>query len=115
MAAIGLARPFPAMSGADPWTGSKNPGNDLSLGLKLAPGANPMPPVTEAVKSERISAKRLEATITSYPFGFLTTSIQAASMSLDSVRISGYSAEISLKILSQRTIPYRWALDLVTE
>ena len=41
---MGLAMPLPAMSGAEPWTGSKRLGN-LRSGLMLPLGAMPMVPV----------------------------------------------------------------------
>ena len=60
----GFAIPLPAMSGAEPCTGSNIDGNSFS-GLILALGAMPIEPTSAAVKSDRISPKRFEATITS--------------------------------------------------
>ena len=45
MVPIGLAMLRPAMSGADPWTGSNIDGNFRS-GFRFADGAMPMPPAT---------------------------------------------------------------------
>ena len=64
--ATGLARPVPAMSGAVPWIGSKMPGPPSP---SEAEGASPMPPETEAARSERMSPKRFSVTITSYAVG----------------------------------------------
>lgn len=49
--AVGLARPLPAMSGAEPWTASKM---DASLPM-LPEGVRPRPPMRPADKSERMS------------------------------------------------------------
>ena len=49
--AVGLARPFPAISGADPWTAS-----NILASLPMFPeGVRPRPPMRPADKSERIS------------------------------------------------------------
>ena len=64
MAASGLARPVPTMSGAEPCTGSNSDG-PVRSGLRLAEAARPMPPVTAPARSVRMSPKRLSVTITS--------------------------------------------------
>ncbi len=64
IAAIGLARPVPAMSGAEPWTGSNSDG-PVRAGLRLAEAARPMPPETAPARSVRMSPKRLSVTMTS--------------------------------------------------
>ena len=51
---MGLAMPFPAISGAEPCTGSNNEGNFRS-GLILPDGAMPIVPVQAGPKSDRIS------------------------------------------------------------
>ena len=56
----------PAMSGAVPWIGSKRPGPPSP---SEADGARPMPPETEAARSERMSPNRFSVTITSYAVG----------------------------------------------
>jgi hypothetical protein len=68
---IGLAMPCPAMSGAEPWTGSNIEGQRRS-GLRLAEGAMPIVPVTAGPRSERMSPKRLEPTTTSNQSGWRT-------------------------------------------
>jgi hypothetical protein len=50
--AAGFAIPFPAMSGAEPCTGSKIPGPPS---LRLADAASPSPPVIALASSERMS------------------------------------------------------------
>jgi hypothetical protein len=68
---IGLAMPLPAMSGAEPCTGSNIEGNSRS-GLMLAEGAMPMVPVHGGPRSERMSPKRFEPTTTSNQSGCCT-------------------------------------------
>src|ERR1017187_9488157 len=69
--AMGLAIPFPAMSGAEPCTGSNMEGYCRS-GLRLAEGANPMEPTTAAPRSDKISPNRFDATTTSNHSGCCT-------------------------------------------
>ena len=76
-AATGLARPVPAMSGADPCTGSNKEGDEA--GLRLALAAVPRPPAMAAPRSVRMSPNRLSVTITSKRPGSLTRYRQAAS------------------------------------
>ena len=56
--------PWPAMSGAEPWTGSNIDGYSRS-GFRLPEGAMPIEPATAAARSLRMSPNRFEATITS--------------------------------------------------
>ena len=70
---------FPAMSGAEPCTGSKSDGNSRS-GFMLADGAMPIVPAVAGPRSERMSPNRLEATITSKRCGFSTIWIVRPSM-----------------------------------
>ncbi len=58
----GFAIPRPAMSGAEPWTGSKIPGPPSP---RLAEGASPSPPVIAAARSERMSPNMFSVTMTS--------------------------------------------------
>src|SRR5262249_24992273 len=71
IAAIGLARPLPAMSGAEPCTGSNIEG-PVRSGLRLPDAAKPMPPDTAPPRSVRMSPKRLSVTMTSYCSGDCT-------------------------------------------
>src|SRR5690606_18500361 len=62
-AAVGLASPLPAMSGAEPCTGSNMLG-PVRAGLRLADEAKPTPPETAPPRSVRMSPNRLSVTIT---------------------------------------------------
>ena len=88
IAARGLAMPLPAMSGAEPCTGSNMLGKARS-GLMLALAARPMLPVTIALRSVRMSPNRLLATTTSKASGLRTKSIAAASISSEPDCTSG--------------------------
>src|ERR1700722_6327475 len=68
---MGLAMPFPAMSGAEPCTGSNIEGNSRS-GLMLAPGAMPIEPTTAGPRSDKMSPNRFEPTTTSNQSGWRT-------------------------------------------
>ena len=68
---IGLAMPCPAMSGAEPCTGSNTDGK-LPSGLMLPDGAMPMVPVQAGPRSDRMSPNRLEPTTTSNQSGCST-------------------------------------------
>ena len=85
---MGFAMPLPAMSGAEPCTGSKSDGKRRS-GLMLPEGAMPMVPVQAGPRSDRISPKRLEPTITSKREGFSTNWAVSASMWNWSIFTSG--------------------------
>src|SRR5271170_2874297 len=61
---IGLAMPWPAISGAEPCTGSNTDGK-LPSGLTLPDGAMPMVPVQAGPRSDKISPNRFEPTTTS--------------------------------------------------
>ena len=52
---------FPAMSGAEPWTGSKSPGPSP----RLADGSRPREPTTAPASSERMSPNRFSVRMTS--------------------------------------------------
>ncbi len=75
---MGSALPCPAMSGAEPWTGSNMDGAVRS-GLMFADAASPMPPVMAAAWSVRMSPKRLSVTITSKRDGLVVRKMVAAS------------------------------------
>ena len=88
MAPIGLEMPLPAMSGAEPWTGSNIDGKRRS-GLRLALAASPRLPARAEPRSERMSALRFEATTTDSSSGRRTNFALIASTSTDSVATSG--------------------------
>ena len=73
--AIGLAIPFPAISGADPWTGSNNA---PSLPI-FADGINPSPPTRPAPSSDNMSPNRFVVTMTSKLWGCVIRYIAVAS------------------------------------
>ena len=60
--------PWPAISGAEPCTGSNSEGN-LRSGLMLADGAMPIVPAQAGPRSDRMSPNRLDATTTSNQSG----------------------------------------------
>ena len=80
--------PLPAMSGAEPCTGSNSDGNVRS-GLMFADGAMPIVPHTAGPRSERMSPKRLEPTTTSKICGRATKCAVRMSMWYASVVTSG--------------------------
>ena len=80
--------PWPAMSGAEPWTGSNMLGKRRS-GLKLALAARPRLPARAEPRSERMSALRFEATTTERSSGLSTNFAAMASTSTLSVVTSG--------------------------
>ena len=71
MVAIGLATPLPAMSGAEPCTGSYSARRcpRASAAPSEAEGSMPSEPVTMAASSDSMSPNRLSVTITSNCFG----------------------------------------------
>ena len=71
----GSRAPVPAMSGAEPCTGSKMPGPPSP---RLAEAARPSPPVTAAATSERMSPKVFSITSTSKRLGSVTICIATA-------------------------------------
>ena len=86
--AMGLAMPLPAMSNAEPWIGSNIDGN-LRSGFRFAVGAMPRLPDRAAARSERMSACRLDATITSSVSGFSVITVVTASTNMRCVFTSG--------------------------
>ena len=83
---MGLAIPWPAMSGAEPWTGSYRP---RVPGPRLAEGSIPIEPVIIAASSERMSPNRFSVMITSKSAGRLTSCMAALSTSMCSSATSG--------------------------
>ena len=69
--------PSPAISGADPCTGSYKAFLKLfsSISPRLADGNIPKDPVNIEASSDKISPNKLSVTITSNCFGFLTNCI----------------------------------------
>ena len=78
---------LPAMSGAEPWTGSNRPG--VPSAPRLAEGNIPSEPVSIAASSLRMSPKRFSVRITSKPAGRETSCIAALSTSRCSSATSG--------------------------
>ena len=87
--ASGLATPCPAMSGAEPWTGSNTPG---PLSPSEALGSIPSEPVSIAASSERMSPNMFSVTITSNSLGLATSCMAALSTSRWSSGVSENSA-----------------------
>ena len=93
----GWRRPLPAMSGAEPWTGSNRPGPSAP---RLAEGSIPSEPVSIAASSERMSPNMFSVRITSKRDGSETSCIAALSTSMWSSSTSGYSAATRLDRLA---------------
>ena len=83
MAPIGLAIPRPAMSGAEPWTGSNSPG---PFSPRLAEGSIPSEPVSIAASSLRMSPKRFSVRITSKRAGPATSASDLCEYSVAEVQ-----------------------------
>ena len=112
--ASGLTMPLPAMSGAEPCTGSNMDGK-RRVGSRFALAARPMLPTRMAERSLRMSPNRFEPTTTSKLSGRRTKFMAAASTSSDSVSMAGNSAATSWKTRSHSTMLNPWAFDLVIE
>src|SRR4051794_15895831 len=110
----GVAIPCPAMSGAEPWTGSNIEGWARS-GLGFAAGAIPIEPATAAVRSLRMSPKRFEPTITSSDSGARTTRAHSASIRTRSTSTAAKSAATASTTSSQNGIVWMSPLDFVAE
>jgi hypothetical protein len=106
--------PLPAMSGADPCTGSNSDGNARS-GLMLADGAMPIVPHTAGPRSDNMSPKRLDATTTSNTCGRPTKCAHRISMWYWSTPTSGYCAAIALNRSSQYGIVIEMPFDFVAD
>mmetsp|Transcript_5576 Transcript_5576/g.15015 ORF Transcript_5576/g.15015 Transcript_5576/m.15015 type:complete len:265 (+) Transcript_5576:483-1277(+) len=90
--AVGLARSFPAMSGAVPCTASAK---HRPFSPMLAEGVKPKPPMRPALKSLMISPYKLGITITSNCPGSRTSCMQQLSTMTSSYWISGYFSRTS--------------------
>ena len=73
---MGLALPCPAMSGALPWAGW----NTAWSSPMSADGAKPMPPISPAPRSDRMSPNMFSVTITSKSHGLMTSDSAVASI-----------------------------------
>ena len=85
--ATGLAMPWPAMSGADPWDGWKT----AYRSPMSAEGAMPMPPTRPASRSERMSPNMFSVTITSKRSGRVHQ-VERGGVDIDA--LGGHVAEI---------------------
>src|SRR5712691_5137404 len=112
IAPTGFKRPWPAISGAVPWTGSNRP-RPLD-GLMFADGAMPIPPTSSAVRSERMSPNRLPVTMTSNWPGSLTSCIAAASTRRWRVFTRGCAAATAFQRSCHRPPANVIAFDLST-
>src|SRR3974390_2140720 len=111
---IGLAMPWPAMSGAEPCPGSNTEGNSPS-GLMLPDGAMPMVPVQAGPRSERMSPNRLEPTTTSNQSGCGTKFAVKMRMWYLSHFTPGYLFAIASTRSSQYGMVMEMPLDFVAE
>lgn len=106
--ATGLAMPLPAMSGAEPCTGSYI---DLRLPVLAstspseADGSMPSEPVSIAAMSDSMSPNRLSVTMTSNCFGHLTRFMPPESASWWSSWTSLYSRSCTAVITSFQSTP----------
>ena len=87
--ASGFALSCPAMSGADPCTGSYSPGPSVPT---AAEGSMPMDPVSMDAASDRMSPKMLPVTMVSNCVGARMICIAALSTYMCDSSTSGYSS-----------------------
>jgi hypothetical protein len=113
IAPIGFAIPLPAMSGAEPCTGSNMPMCAPAPGEMFALAHTPSPPWIAPARSVRMSPNKLEATTTSSESGLRTMRAASASTSTFSRSTSGNFAPTSSTTSSQSTIVWRSAFDFV--
>ena len=104
--------PRPAMSGAEPWIGSYNPGPPSPI---EAEGIMPSEPVNAAVSSVRMSPKRFSVSTTSKSRGRAIRYIAIASTSRCSTATSGYSRAMSAETVSRQRREVSSTLALSTE
>ena len=104
--AIGLAIPFPAMSGAEPCTGSNIDGCSFS-GLMLPPGARPIDPAMAGPRSERMSPKRFGPDHHVEPVRVLD---EVGGEDVDVV-LRGLDVRILLRHRGEALVPVRHAVD----
>jgi hypothetical protein len=110
--ASGFAAPVPAMSGAEPWTGSNSPGAPCAPSDAL--GSIPIEPVIIAASSLRMSPNMFSVRITSKSAGRETSCIAALSTSRCSRTASGGADAVTIS-LQNRLVSSTLALStLVT-
>jgi hypothetical protein len=111
--ASGFAVPLPAMSGAEPCTGSNSPGPEPSPSEAL--GSIPSEPVSMAASSLRMSPNMFSVRITSKSAGRETSCIAALSTSMCSRGVSCSPATRSTTLRHSRDVSRTFALStLVT-
>src|SRR5512144_3323700 len=98
--AMGLAMPWPAMSGALPPEGSYMP---KLPSAKDAEGSMPSEPVSMAASSERMSPNMFSHRMTSNCFGHLTSCMAALSTYMWDSSTSGYSLAMPMTTSRQST------------
>ena len=105
----GLARSWPAMSGAEPWIGSYRPWRPWAVSRVPieADGSSPSEPAMTAASSDRMSPNRFSVTRTSKPAGHFASIIAALSTSRCSSSTSGKSAWTSSVTLRHRRLVAR--------
>ena len=98
---IGLARSWPAMSGAEPWIGSYSPNVPCAVfrSPSDADGSIPSEPASTPASSDRMSPNRFSVTRTSNQAGCLIRSIAHESTSWWPTSTSGYSGRSSSTIV----------------
>ena len=99
--ASGLAAPVPAMSGAEPWTGSNTPGPSASPSEAL--GSIPIEPVSIAASSLRMSPNMFSVRITSKCRGAAISCIAALSTSRCSSSMFGNSVAWTSRTTSRHS------------
>ena len=110
--ASGFAVPVPAMSGAEPCTGSYRPGPPSPT---EALGSMPSEPVSMAASSLRMSPNMFSVRITSNSVGFATSCMAALSTSMCSSGSDSCSAKCSTVFRQRREVSRMFALStLVT-
>ena len=109
--AIGFAISCPAMSGAEPCTGSNKP---CVPGPIEAEGSIPIDPVSMAAASDRMSPNTLPVTMTSNCVGLRISIIEAASIYRCDSSTSGYSRPTSITT-SRQSCMVSSTFDLSTE
>ena len=111
MAPIGFAVPFPAMSGAEPCTGSYKNGRPSPI---LADGKSPSEPATAPASSLRMSPNMFSVTITSNCAGARTSCMAQVSTSRCS-RVTSGNSRATTSTVSRQSREVSSTLALSTE